>query len=71
MKRDHFTGADPLGRKGKFEAAEGGTLFLDEITEIPINWQAKLLRVLQEKTVSRIGSIKPVNLNCSHYCCKQ
>jgi DNA-binding NtrC family response regulator len=50
-----FTGADKL-RKGKFEHANGGTLFLDEIGDMPLALQAKLLRVLQEQEVCRIGS---------------
>ncbi len=50
-----FTGADRL-RKGRFELADGGTLFLDEISEIPPELQAKLLRVLQEKSFERVGS---------------
>lgn len=50
-----FTGADRM-QIGKFEAASGGTLFLDEISNLPIAVQGKLLRVLQEKTVYRIGS---------------
>ncbi|MBI9087746.1 MAG: sigma-54-dependent Fis family transcriptional regulator [Desulfobacterium sp.] len=54
-----FTGA--LARKlGKFELASNGTLFLDEITEMQFHLQAKLLRVLQEKTVDRVGGIEPV-----------
>ncbi|WP_418791287.1 sigma-54-dependent Fis family transcriptional regulator [Phosphitispora sp. TUW77] len=50
-----FTGAKRGGNPGKFELAEGGTLFLDEIGEMPIELQAILLRVLQEKLVTRIG----------------
>jgi DNA-binding NtrC family response regulator len=50
-----FTGADKL-RKGRFELAHGGTLLLDEISEIPPELQAKLLRVLQERTFERVGS---------------
>jgi DNA-binding NtrC family response regulator len=50
-----FTGADRL-RKGRFELADGGTLLLDEISEIPPEIQAKLLRVLQERTFERVGS---------------
>jgi DNA-binding NtrC family response regulator len=50
-----FTGADRL-RKGRFELADGGTLLLDEISEIPPDLQAKLLRVLQEKSFERVGS---------------
>ncbi|MCX8084457.1 MAG: sigma-54 dependent transcriptional regulator [Calditerrivibrio sp.] len=56
-ERGAFTGA--VNRKeGKFELAEGGTLLLDEIGEIPINLQAKLLRVLQEKEIERLGGTK-------------
>lgn len=54
-----FTGAIS-DRKGAFDAAEGGTLLLDEITEIDINVQAKLLRVLQENEFYRVGSQKPI-----------
>lgn len=54
-----FTGAHEK-RKGKFELAHGGVLLLDEIGEMPLHLQAKLLRVLQEKTVDRIGGTKPV-----------
>ena len=50
-----FTGADRL-RKGRFELADGGTLLLDEISEIPQELQAKLLRVLQERSFERVGS---------------
>lgn len=50
-----FTGADKKGRKGKFEQAEGGTIFLDEIGDMPLEVQAKLLRVLQDKIIERIG----------------
>ncbi len=53
-----FTGAAEQ-RLGKFELADGGTLLLDEITEMPVGLQAKLLRVLQEKEVERIGSNSP------------
>ncbi|MCP9293016.1 sigma-54-dependent transcriptional regulator [Gracilimonas sediminicola] len=54
-----FTGATS-DRKGAFDAAEGGTLLLDEITEIELNVQAKLLRVLQENEFYRVGSQEPV-----------
>lgn len=50
-----FTGAQRGGKAGFFEVADGGTLFLDEITELPMNAQAKFLRVLQEKTIRRVG----------------
>lgn len=58
-----FTGALNR-RKGKFEEAHGGTLFLDEIGEMDLNAQVKLLRVLQEKEVTRIGSNTPISINC-------
>ncbi len=50
-----FTGADRKGRKGKFEQADKGTLFLDEIGDMPLEVQAKLLRVLQDRVVERVG----------------
>lgn len=50
-----FTGASKNGQVGKFELADGGTLFLDEIGELPIQFQPKLLRVLETRTVMRIG----------------
>ncbi|MBB5336997.1 sigma-54-dependent Fis family transcriptional regulator [Pectinatus brassicae] len=50
-----FTGAKKGGKKGKFELAEGGTLFLDEIGDMPLNMQAKLLRVIQNKVFERVG----------------
>ncbi|MGP1450945.1 MAG: sigma-54-dependent transcriptional regulator [Wolinella sp.] len=49
-------------RAGKIESANGGTLFLDEIGEMPMNLQAKILRVLQEKEVVRLGSSKPIKV---------
>jgi two-component system NtrC family response regulator len=54
-EKGSYTGADRL-RQGRFEAANGGTLFLDEIGELPLMLQPKLLRVLQEGRVSRVGS---------------
>jgi two-component system response regulator FlrC len=57
-ERGAFTGADRL-RKGRFELAEGGTLLLDEVSEIDLNLQAKLLRVLQERAFERVGSSQP------------
>lgn len=53
-----FTGASET-RKGKFQAADGGTIFLDEIGEMPVNLQVKLLRVLQEHTVTKVGATAP------------
>jgi PAS domain S-box-containing protein len=55
-----FTGARKKGRPGKFELASGGTLLLDEIGEMPLNMQASLLRVLQEKEINRIGGLEPI-----------
>jgi two-component system, NtrC family, response regulator AtoC len=62
-ERGAFTGADK-SRPGKFEAANGGTLFLDEIAEMSREVQAKLLRTLQERTVTRLGSsqARPVDV---------
>jgi len=57
-----FTGAI-ASQPGKFELAEGGTLLLDEISEMPLALQAKLLRVLQEREVERVGARKPVALD--------
>lgn len=58
-----FTGARKEGKKGKFEEANGGTIFLDEIGEMPIDLQVHLLRVLQEKEVTRIGSSKIIKVD--------
>jgi DNA-binding NtrC family response regulator len=63
FEKGAFTGAIAQ-RKGKFEEADGGTLFLDEIGEMDLNAQVKLLRVLQEKEVTRIGSNKALPVNC-------
>ena len=57
-----FTGASER-RIGRFEAASGGTLFLDEIGELPISFQVKLLRVLQERQIERLGSNRPVDVD--------
>ncbi len=58
-----FTGAKKGGKKGLFEEANGGTIFLDEIGEIPLSTQAKLLRVLQERELVRVGGTKPISIN--------
>lgn len=58
-----FTGAVRGGKKGYFEEANGGTIFLDEIGDINLAVQAKLLRVLQEKEIIRVGGIKPIAID--------
>jgi transcriptional regulator with PAS, ATPase and Fis domain len=55
-----FTGAKKGGKPGKFELAAGGTIFLDEIGDMPLTMQTKLLGVLQEKVVERVGGTKPI-----------
>jgi DNA-binding NtrC family response regulator len=61
-EREAFTGASSA-RKGLIEAASGGTLFLDEITEMPPDMQVKLLRVIQEKEVLRLGATAPIKVD--------
>ncbi|HKK26943.1 MAG TPA: sigma 54-interacting transcriptional regulator, partial [Gemmatimonadota bacterium] len=58
-----FTGADRL-RVGAFEAAGKGTLFLDEVGELPAATQAKLLRVLEQRELTRVGGTRPVEVEC-------
>ena len=61
-ERGAFTGA-VTGKAGKFELAHDGTLLLDEISEMPLALQAKLLRVLQEREVDRLGGKKPLPID--------
>lgn len=58
-----FTGAKKGGKPGKIELAQGGTLLLDEIGEMPLYLQSKLLRVLQEKTVERLGGTRSIDVD--------
>jgi len=58
-----FTGGKKEGKKGKFEEANGGTIFLDEIGEMPLDLQVHLLRVLQEKELTRLGSSKTISID--------
>jgi PAS domain S-box-containing protein len=58
-----FTGAKKGGKKGLFEQANHGTIFLDEIGEVSLSTQVKLLRVLQEREVVRVGGTKPLGIN--------
>ncbi|MBX7277742.1 sigma-54 dependent transcriptional regulator [Pseudomonas sp. ERGC3:05] len=61
-EKGSFTGAI-AAQAGKFEQADGGTILLDEISEMPLGLQAKLLRVLQEREVERVGARKPIQLD--------
>ena len=61
-ERGAFTGAD-RAKQGRFELADGGTLFLDEIGEMPATMQVKLLRVLEERCIERLGSVKSIPLD--------
>ena len=61
-EKSSFTGAI-AAQAGKFEQADGGTILLDEISEMPLGLQAKLLRVLQEREVERVGARKPIQLD--------
>lgn len=58
-----YTGADRKGRDGKFKLADGGTLFLDEIGDMHLSTQAKILRVLQDQTFTRLGGNRPIEVD--------
>lgn len=66
-EKGSFTGASNL-RIGRFEAANGGTIFLDEFGDIPASTQVKLLRVIQEREIERIGSTKPIHVDVRILC---
>lgn len=63
-----FTGANPKGKIGKFEQANNGTIFLDEIADLPLHLQAKLLRVLQDNKIDRLGSSSSTMINVRIIC---
>lgn len=58
-----FTGANRKGKTGFFELAHGGTLFLDEIGDLPLEFQSKLLRAIEENSIIRVGGDKPINID--------
>lgn len=58
-----FTGASRKGKPGRFELADGGTIFLDEVGDLPLPMQVKLLRVIQERSVERLGGIRTLHLD--------
>lgn len=58
-----FTGADTRGKPGKFEIAHKGTIFLDEIGDMPLHLQVKLLHVIQNRQIERVGGISPIDVN--------
>lgn len=62
-ERGSFTGANPSGKKGYFELADNGTIFLDEVGELPLDVQAKLLRVIQDGEFYRVGGSRTVKTN--------
>ncbi|MHC4205976.1 MAG: sigma-54-dependent transcriptional regulator, partial [Planctomycetota bacterium] len=57
-----FTGADHQ-KEGKFDLAEGGTIYLDDVDDIPLDHQVKLLRVIEEKLIERVGTASPIHVN--------
>lgn len=63
-----YTGAKRGGKEGSFELAKSGTLFLDEIGEMPLNLQVKLLSVLQNKRISRLGGTREIDIDCRIIC---
>lgn len=62
-EKGSFTGASVKGKIGLWEAAQNGTLFLDEVEELPLSFQAKLLRAIQEKEITRVGGTSPIKVD--------
>jgi transcriptional regulator with PAS, ATPase and Fis domain len=62
-EKGSFTGASSSGKKGKIELANNGTLFLDEIGDLPLYLQTRLLRVLQERSIDKVGGMEPIDVN--------
>ena len=62
-ERGAFTGSRAEGKKGLFEVAHGGTIFLDEISELPLNLQVKLLQVIQDREIIRVGGTKKIPID--------
>ena len=62
-ERGAFTGSNREGKKGLFEAAQNGTVFLDEISELPLNLQVKILQVIQEKEIQRVGGLESIPID--------
>ena len=62
-EKGSFTGANAKGKIGLWEAAHNGTLFLDEVEDLPLSFQAKLLRAIQEKEITRVGGITPIKVD--------
>ena len=62
-EKGSFTGAGSSGKVGLIELADKGTLLLDEISEMPITLQAKLLKAIQDKTITRVGGTKPIKVD--------
>ncbi|MBN2568061.1 MAG: sigma 54-interacting transcriptional regulator [Deltaproteobacteria bacterium] len=67
-ERGAFTGARSQGKPGRFELANGGTILLDEIGDMPFDMQVKLLRVIQEREIDRVGGTKPIKLDFRLIC---
>ena len=67
-ERGAFTGASKTGKEGLFETAHEGTIFLDEVSEIPLTLQSRLLRVIQEREIRRVGANRVIPINVRIIC---